>query len=82
MHALRPGVGEHVLLMLVKIIVGGAIVIGSLVLFGPVGLVFAVIGALVMGWFFSGDNMTAEQKQSHNNDVKEAFYDMFGANKK
>jgi uncharacterized membrane protein YphA (DoxX/SURF4 family) len=68
--------------VLVSIIVGGAILIGSFLLFGPVGLVFALVGALLCGWFFSGNNMTDQQKQEHNDNIKETFYDLFGANKK
>lgn len=68
--------------MIVAIIVGGAVLIGALLLFGPIGLVLALVGALFFGWFFSASNMTEEQKKEHVDNVNEAFYDMFGANKK
>jgi uncharacterized membrane protein YphA (DoxX/SURF4 family) len=68
--------------MIVAIIVGGAILIGAFLLFGPVGLVFALVGALLFGWLGSGNNMTDQQKQEHNDNIKETFYDIFGANKK
>ena len=63
--------------MIAAIIVGGAILIGSLVLFGPIGLVFALIGAVLFGWIFSPSKNPEADKQ-HAREVDEAFSSLWG----
>jgi uncharacterized membrane protein YphA (DoxX/SURF4 family) len=67
---------------MVSIIIGVALVIGAFVVFGPIGLVFAIVGAVLCGWFFSGDSMTEQQKKEHNENVADVFRDMFWMKKK
>lgn len=58
--------------MIVAIIVGGAILIGSFLLFGPVGLVFALVGALLWGWLGSWTTIS-EKDKAHAKAVDEAL---------
>ena len=61
--------------MLVSIIVGGAILIGSVLLFGPIGLILAVIGAVCCGWIFGKSD--PEELKAHSKRVDEDIKAMF-----
>jgi hypothetical protein len=51
--------------MIAAVVVGGAILIGFLLLFGPIGLLFALVVVPVSAWMFGGSwtTISAEEKQ-------------------
>jgi hypothetical protein len=53
--------------MIGAIIIGGAILLGSVMLFGPIGLVFAVLGVVCFGWLFEKGGWTtiSEEDKEH-----------------
>lgn len=60
--------------MIGAIIIGGAILIGSVVLFGPLGLIVAVFGALLVGSIQNGSWTTISEKdKAHARAVDEAL---------
>jgi len=62
--------------MIVAVIVGGAILIGSVLLFGPMGLLFALLLALCGGWIFGKSDEEANKK--HAKQLDQDIKDMWG----
>jgi hypothetical protein len=67
--------------VIVAIVVGGAILIGSLLLFGPIGLLFALIAVPLGSWMFSGGWSISEKDRQHAREVDESFSILFGKKK-
>lgn len=64
---------------MVKVIIGVSIVIGTIFLFGPVGLAMLIPLVLVAAWIFSPSDKEANEK--HRREVDAALSGFFGHKK-